>query len=792
MHRIINASGPALRIGLLCVCQTLTVLLFATPFGPSLGFAQEIKRTEAALIDQQPFDLITLSEEEGGKSVKVLPIPFPNRKLPSNPKPTDSIEVVLTRFQERLYEVDWQSIAIDPKTGQYAIGLFERRIYDEALERMREKDFITAFQNLSYLMKNYPTMEGLEDLRQRFIFQSAIDRFGRGELRQTLSALEELRATAPSFRNREVLSALSRVAGRLIEAYQQDGKLGFAKQMISRLKAAYGPSLSVVTQWEQRIEKMALTKKAEAERLMAAGRYREARAAAIEMLSIDPSTKASQELVKKIAQLHPMVRVGVMQRGGALDPTSLVDWPARRAGALVYKSLFNFIETGTEGGEYGFALGTATGTPDRTQLILTLDPEIQDSLTTFDLSQELLARADPESDAYAPAWAAIFDSVSAMSEESTLQANQLMVTLNRPHVVPHAMLQWILPDEAGEAGSLPGEYILAEQDRQEAAFKLRENDRTRSGPPVEIVEAFYDDPKEAVNDLLQGEIDVIDQLYPADAKKLETALNIRVGSYSLPTTHMLVPVSDHAFLAREKFRRALLYATNRQEMLTGELLNSNDKDDGQLISGPFPIGNGVSDPLAYAYNPEILPTAYSPQLANLLLVMAKQELEEISQRQRKPTPKLEKLVVGCPDYEFARVAVQAMIQQWVNVGIEAEMLILASEDLLDAPGCDLVYIVTTLWEPATDAERLLGESGIAASDNPFIVQSLDQLRAARNWREVRNALQDIHALIDFHLPVIPLWQITDRFAYRENLKGLEDKPVSLYQNLINWRVNLAQ
>ena len=779
----INSTRPMHRIAWLVLAVFLSI--------PNVLLSQGIERVDPPLIDQQPFDLITLSDDEGGESVKVLPIPFPNRRLPNNPKPTDRIEVVLVRFQERLYEVAWQSIAIDPQTGKYAIGLYERRIYDEAVEKMREKDFVTAFQNLSFLLKNYPKMDGLEDLRQRFIFQSAIDRFGKGELQQTLSALEELKESSPGYRSRDVNTALSRVAGRLIESYQQSGKLGFAKKMLGRLKEKYGPTMAVVQQWDQRLENMALAKKDEARKLIDQGKFREARKAAVEMKSIYPNLPESDALLQEIATKHPMVRVGVMQRGGNLDPTSIIDWPARRSGALVYHSLFKFLETGPEGGEYGFALGTANRTVDRTQLILTLDTEIQDGLTTFELSQELLARADPTHESYDPSWAAIFESVSAMNEDSTLTENQLMVTLNRPNVLPHALLQWILPNEEGAVGSLPGDYDLAFSDRDESAFKVR-SDVEKLGQPIEVVEIFYEDPKEAVNDLPQGEIDVLDQLYPADAVKLSTVPSVTVGSYALPTTHMLVPVSDHAYLQRPKFRRALLYATNRQEMLTGELLASTDARDGQLLSGPFPKGMGVSDPLAYAYNPDIQPTAHSPQLAKLLVVMAKQEIEDLSERQRKPIPKLQKLVVGCPDYEFARVAVEAMIAQWRNIDVEAEMLILPSENLADARGCDLLYLVTTLWEPAIDAERLLGEAGVAASDNPFIVQALDKLRAARNWLEVRNALQDLHTLVDYHLPILPLWQITDRFAVRNNVDGLEDNPVSLYQNLINWRVKLGE
>jgi tetratricopeptide (TPR) repeat protein len=750
-------------------CAAVILLLLIGPACAQI----DIEQSEGALIDQQPYDLITVAD--GGAQVKVFTIPFPNRQVPSNPKGTDKLEVVLLKFPDREYEIAWKDIA--------RIDLFEQRIYDEALQKMDEKDFINAFQNLSFLMKNYPKLPRLEQLRQEFLLKSAADRYQAGEYRQTLSALEELRATAPDYQSATVSSVLSRVADALIEAYRSNGDLASAKALLNRLTKQYGRGLPVVAAWQKKLEAMAFAKREEALQLMQEEKFRQARQAAIDMLSILPDLKEGQELVEQINQAHPMVRVGVMQRSGILDPTSLVNWPARRAGSLVYRPLFQFLETGAEGGRYGFALGTFRISDDRQQLILSLDPNIQPSLDVFELTQLLLDRANPQNADYDPSWAAIFQSVSAKS------STQVVVQLKRPNVLPHALLQWILPAAPNATDSLPGPYRLVDRNEQEASFAIRDTGDLH-GQPVEVIEIFYDDPRQAVNDLLRGNVDVLDQLYPADAKRLAIDPRLRVGAYALPTTHMLIPVSKHAYLSHSKFRRALLYATNREAMLTGELLNSTNLDDGRLISGPFPIGRGESDPLAYAYNPDIQPTAYNPQLARLLLVMTQQELREQAKKLAKPEPTLEKLVVGCPDFEFARVAVQAMIQQWLNVGIQAEMLVLSPEETF-SQDCDLIYVTTTMWEPATDIERLLGGNGIAATDNPFIVQALERLRASRNWREVRTAMQDLHQLVDYHLPVLPLWQITDRFAVSRYVEGLEDRPVSLYQDIAAWRVNLA-
>ena len=773
MQNCYSISNTLLRF----VLQVAAAALLLQCAPQAYGQDESLEISDPPLIDQQPFDLITLKPSAGGGSFKVAPLPF--RQVPPRPADTAKLEdlILLKVGEARRYEIYWKDIE--------KIELYEQRIYEEALSKLKSGDFVEAFMNLSYLLKNYPTMPNLEGLRKEFLYQSAIKMFKSQEYRQTLSALEELLQTAPDFQAEKVSGALSNVANSLINAYYEAGELGNAKQLHKRLKSAYGDSLPVVKAWDQKLASMAEAKKNEAEQLMTNKKYREARSAAAAMLEILPDTPAAKQLVQEINRKHPMIRVGVMQRSTELDPSSLVNWPARRAGALTNQSIFQFLKTGSEGGRYGFALGPPPRqSDDRQELVLSLEPNAKPTLEAFGLSQILLERANPRHPNYDASWAAILDSVTVNS------AKQVTIKLKRPNVLPHALVQWALPDNCIH-GTLPGRYQLGAVDAKETSYTIR-GPKPTNGQPLEIVEIFYDDPKRAVNDLLRGELDVLDQLYPADAKRLAIDPRIRIGGYALPTVHMLIPISDNPFLAKDKFKRALLYGSNREGMLQGELLNSTRIEDGRLISGPFPVGVGGADPLSYAYDPEVLPAGYNPQLAKLLFVMTQRELDEAAKKIDEPPPVLEKLIVACPDFEFARVAVQAMIQQWAIVGIKAEMMILPPGKSYDVnTPCDLLYATATLWEPATDIERLLGATGLAATDNPFIVQGLEKLRGARNWKDVRNSLQDLHRLIDFHLPILPLWQITDRFAASRYVEGLEDAPVSLYENIGQWRINLG-
>jgi tetratricopeptide (TPR) repeat protein len=736
------------------------------------------------LIDHpQAFDLIILKKSAGGGMYMVAPIPFPNRQLPAT-RPEDDRkleDLVLLRQPARKYEIHWRDIE--------TIRLYEQMIYEAASERLQADDFVGAFMNLSFLMKNYPEMPNLEGLRREFLKKSAAKMYQAREFRQTLSALEELKQTAPDYSPEQITRTMSNVADALINSYIKGGQLENAKKLHSRLKTTYG-SLPVVEAWDNQFEKMAAAKKAEAEAFMAEGKFVEARIAANSMLEILPKEAEAQELVQRILRIHPMVRVAVMQQATEFDPASLDNWPARRAGALVTQAIFQFNKTGSEGGKYDFALGAFRASEDHQEVLLTIEPKKLAIMDGFALTQLLLQRADPNHPEYDPSWGAICSGVTANS------ATQVSIRLRRSNVLPHALLQWKLPD-SGLFGQLPGAYTMTRTDTKQNVFAIRETsastEKSNQGQPVEIIEVFYDDPKLAINDFMRGDLDIIDQIYPADAKRLASFRRVQIGAYALPSVHMLVPKSDNPFLARNKFKRALLHASNRESMLKGELLNSTDERDGRVISGPFPIGIGGSDPLSYAYNKFILPAPYDPQLAKLLIMMTKKEVSEAAQKAGQKPPELEKLLIACPDFEFARVAVQALIQQWAIVGVEAEMIVLPTGKSYDrTTPCDLLYLTTTPWEPATDVERLLGGKGIAATDNPYIAQSLERLRVAKNWREVRDNLQNMHQLIDFHLPIIPLWQVTDRFAVNNYLEGIENAPVSLYENVSKWRINLSK
>jgi hypothetical protein len=101
---------------------------------------------------------------------------------------------------------------------------------------------------------------------------------------------------------------------------------------------------------------------------------------------------------------------------------------------------------------------------------------------------------------------------------------------------------------------------------------------------------------------------------------------------------------------------------------------------------------------------------------------------------------------------------------------------------------DLLLMDLRILEPLVDMSRLLGENGVIPSDDPYISLALRRLEEAENWKEARERLSDLHRLLHNELTLLPLWQMTEHFAYHNGMRDLGDRPVHFYQDVEDWHV----
>ncbi|MDE0862501.1 MAG: ABC transporter substrate-binding protein [Rubripirellula sp.] len=751
--------------------------------GQLANYAQQGKPGDPGLelLQEDSHDLLYLTQKAGGGWAKVRLLELPGRVMPTDRSGSFKLNVV--GIEGKDFTARWSDIE--------NIDFWEKRLERETKERIERGDFKGAYPFLSVLIRDYPNRSGLRDLRSEFLWKDAIARAKRKELAPTLAMLEELRRYAPEYKRSDVLAAIDNTTDQLLQQLMDGRELDLAQKMLARLQKDYvNENLASIAKWNQEFLRMATVKQEQAKAALAAKDYRSARKLSRESVYLKPDISGGRELIRQIDTIYPLINVGVLQTATVLDPTRLDNWGARRSGRLLYRTLFEMEGAGPEGGEYDFIFGKVEMSPDRMHFELLLETETLkpplDKVSGHFLADIMADRAQPNSQDYFSPWAAVVDSIGLVGPK------QVTFNLRRPNVLPTCLLQ--IPVDGSWFGGKPlsptGDYLRQEATDNEVRYVLSGKPKTET-QPREIVEVRCRSAADAVNLLLQGEVDVLDQLFPADAVRLQRSKAIKVANYPLPTVHMLVPCSDHPFLAERTFRRALLYGINREDILKGELLEGLEFEGCRVLSGPFPAGIELNDPLGYAYNHKLDPRPYEPPLAKLLLAMNANQMKSIAQRKKHEMPKLTPIRLAFPPDNLSRVACEAISTQWKLLGLEIELVELPVGRTFPEPNeniADIVYVSAAVWEPIIDARRVLGPEGLAGSQDQLVGLGLRQLEKAKNWREVRDRLLDLHSIAHHELPVLPLWQMVESYAYRRELVGMGSDIVSLYQNAGNWRL----
>lgn len=748
-----------------------------------LNFAQQGEPADPGLelLQEEPHDLLFFTEKAGGGWAKALLLQLPGRTMPADR--SGSLKLNVLGIEGKDFTAKWTDIK--------DIDFWETRLERETKERIARGDFKGAYPFMSVLIRDFPNRAGLRELRCEFLWLDAIARAKRKELAPTLAMLEELRRYGPEYKRSLVLDAIGRTTDQLMQQLMDAGDLDLAQKMLARLEKDYAnDNLQSIKKWNAEFLRMATVKQNEAKAALEAKDYRAARKLSRESVYLKPDIPGGTELVKLVDRVYPLINVGVLQTATVLEPTRLDNWGARRSGRLLYRTLFEMEGPGPEGGEYDFIFGDVEMSPDRMHFDLLLEPEKLepplDKVSGPFLADVMAKRAQANSGDYFSPWAAAVDSIGLEGPK------QVSFNLRRPNVLPTSLLQ--IPVDGSWFGDKPlsptGDYRRQEVDDDEVRYVLSGEPKTET-QPREIVEVRCASAADAVNLLLQGEVDVLDQLFPADAVRLQRSKSIKVSNYPLPTVHMLVPCSDHAYLAERTFRRALLYGINRRDILQGELLEGLEFEGCRVLSGPFPAGIELNDPLGYGYDEKIEPRPYEPPLAKLLLAMNTNQMKAMAARKKVEMPELKPLRLAFPPDNLSRVACEAISTQWKLLGLEVELVQLPVGRTFpkkDEDIADIVYVSAAVWEPIIDARRVLGPEGLAGSQDQLVGLGLRQLEHAKNWREVRDRLLELHAITHHELPILPLWQMVESYAYRRELVGMGSDIVSLYQNAGNWRL----
>jgi ABC-type transport system substrate-binding protein len=246
-------------------------------------------------------------------------------------------------------------------------------------------------------------------------------------------------------------------------------------------------------------------------------------------------------------------------------------------------------------------------------------------------------------------------------------------------------------------------------------------------------------------------------------------------------------------VAGREFRRALCYGIQRDRVVQEVLLGGTKQPGFDVLSGPFPTGVSFSDPLRYAYNNQLSPRPFEPRLAAVLSTVAWSTAQDPEHKGDVETKDMPELVLAYPADPVARTACQTIKVQLDRAQIPVKLVEFTADELQQGKvEYDLRYAELAVWEPVVDARTMLGPGGLAGdTGSSYLNAALRQLDEATNWKDVRVDLAEIHDIAHHDLPLIPLWQTVNYFAYRTDLHGIGDSPVELYQNVDLWELASA-
>ena len=727
--------------------------------------------TPERLIDRQPFDLVILNQASGGEQLEVSPLDLPQRPLSVLPTEGKLTVRLLQRPLEQ-FELSWSSVA--------QIRVYEQLLLEEAQRLTAAGNFDEAYDYFARLLADYPSLAGLRNAVSDYLRRNALALYQAKQHDRALAVLVALFQQDSNYAG--LASAVETVAGEIIEGYLREGKYAAARSVLDLWKTQLpGLATPAADRWQQRFEAAAARQLDEATRLVQQKQYVAARKAVARAIGIWPQLEAANTLRNQIQREFPFIMVGVLEAAPRQPSRRIDNWAALRTSRLVERLLAEQIDFGSEGGVYRSPYGEWVLDDSGRMLSLKLASvggaaPTKAALTPDRLARFLLMVAEPGAAGHRSDLGRLLSGVSIAPDN-----NSVRLHLSQVHVRPEGMLQIPAPAAAKAAP-----YAVDDYGENEVMFAAAA-DRAPAGLRA-VVEQHFSDDGQAVSALLAGDVEVLDRVPPWHIERLRAAQGIRVGTYRLPTVHVLIPNLDRPLPAKREFRRALCFGIDRKWIVERVLLGGTTLAGFEVVSGPFPAGMSHSDPVRYGYNNQVAPRPFEPRLAAILATIAWSTAQKSTGDEEAVSTDIPEVVLAHPSEPAARIACQMIQAQLARQGIPIKLHEFSADDL--AAGrveCDLRYAELAVWEPLTDARLVMGPGGLAGDlRSAYLGAALRKLGEATNWKDVRSSLAELHEIAHHELPVIPLWQTVNFYAYRTSLRGIGESPVTLYQDVDQW------
>jgi peptide/nickel transport system substrate-binding protein len=799
------STRAGIVLGMLCLCAGFA----STAAG--FGFVQDDRSVaQAELLQRSPFDRLTLADGTTFEIEPISPRPLPPPDAPQEPRnagglvsPTpkaespnagdgpsqgagDELVIHLLEGDQRDFKVKRFNI----RNVEY----YEDMLLSEGERHVQQRKYYKAFEYYLAVQARNPTWKGLQDHFDRLLFEEGTWALASNDRDRGLRLLRELYDRNPRFTG---------LTGRLVQAYGSrvqeaidKGMYPYARRVLHELETIDPENVAVGD-----LTARFLTRAREALRSSETASGGAKLDHLTSALRIWPKLEEAAMPFEESFRSLPTLEVGVVDL-----PRPVAPWVGSRASARVIPLIYlPILFDDSEEALIGKKPGQLAVSLELVDLGRRLDITLRKDLVWSDGSRQVSAidvvracsdRAQPRSPSYNARWADLLEQIETQSFD------QVTIRLRRTPLDPIAWLTApIGPAHAAwdgqvstPEGRLPvgdGPYAFISQSDTSTDYQLNER-ATGSGasrgslerPQIARVrEIRLPDSSATMAAIVQGDVSLLEHV-PADkVATLRATPDITLGRYRLPSLHCLAVDGRNPLLKNRNLRRAISYAINRQALLEETVLKRAIDEENRPSDGPF-----ASD--SYANASDVSPLEHDLTLAKMLLAGAMREMAATKVAFTLEYPASPEAQLAAPRIADALIA--AGFQITLIQRPEAEL----EEALRSGRRFDLAYRVSRCDEPVREVGPLLcpgydappESDGLSALASPRIMQLLLQMEHAPHWASARSLVTMIDRESRDELPIIPLWQLQDHFAYRTRLKGPQEVADYLYQGIEQWEV----
>jgi peptide/nickel transport system substrate-binding protein len=756
---------------------------------------------------------------------KKTELDMPKDRKEADPNALEEDDVKLHLLQGAVREiVDFKVKRASIKKVEY----FEDFLLEECDRLVALHDYTRAFECCLRVQTRNPGWNGLFDRVNNVLFREASKALIDGDGERGLRLLRELLGRKRDYPG--LLDQIGEAYGKRIERALSLGLYPRGRRVLHELEEVVPEHILV-----KQMRALFIKKATERLRASESAAPPERLDALTDALRIWPTLDGALASFNKAFIEEPTLEVAVNDVARPLGPW--VRSPAdQRISRLLYRPILLSDDEDARQGKKPGQLAAAIESSDLgRRLVLKVRPGFHWSdgsrpVSAIDVGRDLIDRTDPHSLRYDARWANLLDRVEVADEtkvelrlnHSPLKGGSWLlgpvgpahagfdgrVTSTgpiRPLVTDSLFvcalagtdrvelrLRDDLPPTEGLAGGKPGATaklagVLASEKMPTAGAERRAQPASVNASRAikRIREIRLPIGQSAVSALRRGDVSLIEHVPPDQVLGLSGSPDIKVAEYAIPVVHFLALDGRNPTLRSRSLRRGLSYAVDRKALLEDYVLKGPAEGADAVADGPFPKGS-------YADSPGVKPLESQMWLAKMLVAAARKEMNNA------PI----KLNLEFPSIPEVRAIVPKLVDAFRDAGVQIVPIEIPQSklegELRAGRQFDLAYRVFECREPVLEAGVILlpgydappEADALASATSHEILLLLLQLERAGDWTTARGLAQQIDHEARDELPIIPLWQIRNHYAWRDRLTGPAIKgAVDLYHGVQTWEIS---